>query len=52
MLVNRDFEASVAAVRAILCAERLKRRRQIGLMEFVGQFRSVESYAFGDNASS
>ncbi len=52
VLVNRDFEASVAAVRAILCAERLKRRRLVGLMDFVGQFRSVDSYALDDDAAS
>jgi guanylate kinase len=39
VLVNRSFEASVAAVRAILAAERLRRRRQPGLGEFVEQFR-------------
>ncbi|WP_114391854.1 guanylate kinase [Oleisolibacter albus] len=35
VIVNRDVEESVAAVRAILQAERLRRRRQIGLSEFV-----------------
>lgn len=40
VLVNKEFEASVAAVRAILAAERLRRRRQPGLTEFVQQFRS------------
>jgi guanylate kinase len=50
VLVNRDFDASVSAVRAILCAERLKRRRQIGLMDFVAQFRAVESYSLDDPA--
>jgi guanylate kinase len=40
VLVNKDFEASVAAVRAILAAERLRRRRQPGLTEFVQQFRT------------
>lgn len=39
VLVNRDFEASVAAVRAILAAERLRRKRQPVLGEFVEQFR-------------
>ena len=39
VLVNKDFEASVAAVRAILTAERLRRKRQPGLTEFVEQFR-------------
>lgn len=39
VIVNADLEASVAAVRAILAAERLKRRRQPYLSEFVQQFR-------------
>lgn len=40
VLVNKDFEASVSAVRAILAAERLRRKRQPGLTDFVEQFRS------------
>jgi guanylate kinase len=39
VLINRDFEQSVKAVRAILAAERLRRKRQPGLTEFVKQFR-------------
>lgn len=39
VLVNKDFEASVSAVRAILAAERLRRKRQPSLTEFVQQFR-------------
>jgi guanylate kinase len=35
IVVNRDIEASVGEVRAILTAERLKRDRQIGLGDFV-----------------
>jgi len=35
VIINRDLEASVAAVNAILLAERLKRRRQTGIAEFV-----------------
>jgi guanylate kinase len=35
IVVNRDIGASVAQVRAILTAERLKRDRQIGLGDFV-----------------
>jgi guanylate kinase len=35
VVVNRDFDLSVAAVRAILAAERLKRTRQTGLAHFV-----------------
>jgi guanylate kinase len=41
VLVNKEFEASVAAVRAILAAERLRRKRQPGLTDFVQQFRRV-----------
>lgn len=44
VLVNAEFEESVARVRAILAAERLRRVRQPGLNEFVGQFRSAGSY--------
>lgn len=35
VMVNLDLDASVSAVRAILHSERLKRRRQIGLSDFV-----------------
>lgn len=35
VIVNGDMETSVASVQAILRAERLKRRRQVGLSEFV-----------------
>lgn len=45
VLINQEFEASVAATRAILAAERLKRKRQPGLTEFVTQFRTVPSPA-------
>ncbi|MCB1884832.1 MAG: guanylate kinase [Geminicoccaceae bacterium] len=40
VLINHDLYASAAAVRAILAAERLRRRRQPGLTEFVRQFRA------------
>jgi guanylate kinase len=39
IIVNTDFEESVASVQAILRAERLRRRRQIGLGEFVKGLR-------------
>ncbi|BAI72270.1 guanylate kinase [Azospirillum sp. B510] len=39
VIVNSDVEESIAAVEAILHAERLRRRRQIGLPEFV---RSIQ----------
>jgi guanylate kinase len=41
VLVNSDFEASVAQVRQILAAERLRSHRQSGLSEFVSQFRET-----------
>jgi len=40
IIVNRDIDESVAAVRAILAAERLKRDRQVGLTAFVKRLRS------------
>lgn len=39
VLVNRELGESVNAVRAILTAERLKRRRQHGLVDFVNRLR-------------
>ncbi len=39
IVVNDDLEASVAGVRAILAAERLKLDRQIGLDDFVRRLR-------------
>jgi guanylate kinase len=40
VLINSEFEESVARVRQILAAERLKTQRQSGLSEFVNQFRT------------
>lgn len=40
VIINSDLDQSVARTRAILAAERLKRRRQPGLTDFVSQFRS------------
>ena len=40
VIVNRNLEQSVEAVRSILLAERLKRRRQIGLADFVSGLQS------------
>jgi guanylate kinase len=40
VVINYDLDESVCQVRAILAAERLRRQRQPGLTEFVGQFRS------------
>ena len=39
IIVNRDLNRSVEAVRAILTAERLKRDRQVGLTDFVKLLR-------------
>jgi guanylate kinase len=39
VIVNADLEASVAGLKAILAAERLKRERQLGLMDFVRQMQ-------------
>jgi guanylate kinase len=40
VLINSDLEESVTHVRQILAAERLKTHRQVGLSEFVNQFRA------------
>jgi len=40
VVINSDLALSVQRTRAILVAERLKRRRQPGLADFVKQFRS------------
>ncbi len=39
IIVNHDVDSSVAAVRSILGAERLKRERQVGLADFVNRLR-------------
>jgi guanylate kinase len=41
VIVNADLEASLAGLRAILAAERLKRVRQIGLESFVARVLSA-----------
>jgi guanylate kinase len=41
VLINSDFEESVTRVRQILAAERLRSHRQVGLSEFVSQFREI-----------
>ena len=40
VIINRDLEESIQAVRAILQSERLKRRRLVGLSDFVKGLRS------------
>ncbi|MGB8275733.1 MAG: guanylate kinase [Alphaproteobacteria bacterium] len=39
IIVNREIEESVAHLQAILCAERFRRERQIGLTDFVKGLR-------------
>jgi len=39
LIVNSDVEESVAQVRAIVTAERLRRKRQLGLADFVKSLR-------------
>lgn len=39
VIVNRDIDESLARVKAILTAERLKRTRQVGLADFVNALR-------------
>ncbi len=39
VVINRDIDHSVAGIRAILQAERLKRERQIGMASFVNAIR-------------
>jgi guanylate kinase len=39
IVINRSLDASVAAIEAILVAERLKRERQRGLADFVNSLR-------------
>lgn len=41
VMVNHDLRPSIDAARSILVAERLKRRRQVGLSDFVSQFREA-----------
>jgi guanylate kinase len=40
LIVNSDVEESVARVRAIVTAERLRRKRQLGLADFVKSLRA------------
>ncbi|MGI9435459.1 MAG: guanylate kinase [Geminicoccaceae bacterium] len=39
VMINYDLQESIEAARSVLTAERLKRRRQVGLADFVSQFR-------------
>ena len=40
VIINHDLDKSVQQVRSILCAERSRRERQIGLVEFVKYLRA------------
>jgi guanylate kinase len=40
VVVNRELEASIAEVAAIVTAERLRLTRQVGLADFVNRLRS------------
>ena len=40
VIVNRDLDESLAALKSILIAERLKRSRRPGLAAFVGELMS------------
>lgn len=42
IIINQDLETSVAQVRAILTAERLRRHRQVGLAGFVKGLREAQ----------
>ena len=39
ILINHDIDESVAKVRSIVAAERLRRERQIGLADFVSSLK-------------
>jgi len=40
VIVNRDIGDSVGQVQAIVAAERLRRKRQVGLADFVDRLRA------------
>lgn len=42
VIVNQDLEVSVQQVQSILTAERLRRTRQKGLVDFVNKLRGIE----------
>ncbi len=41
VIINRDLNTSVNQIQAILLAERLRRTRQLGLVDFVNELRHV-----------
>jgi guanylate kinase len=42
VVINVDVDESLEKIRAILCAERARRTRQIGLADFVNRLRGVD----------
>jgi guanylate kinase len=42
IVVNTDLDVAIARVRSILTAERLRRRRQLGMVDFVNAMRGEE----------
>jgi guanylate kinase len=42
VVINVDVDESLEKIRAILCAERARRTRQVGLAEFVNRLRGVD----------
>lgn len=43
VIINRDLEESIHQVQSIITAERLRRTRQAGLVDFVNQLRNVQN---------
>jgi guanylate kinase len=41
VIINKDLHQSISQVQAILTAERLKRTRQLGLVDFINQLRHL-----------
>lgn len=42
VIINHDLEKSIQQVQAIITAERLKRNRQVGLIDFVNELRTIK----------
>ena len=43
VIINRDLDKSIKQIELILKAERLKRHRQVGLVDFVNKMRKKNS---------
>ena len=41
VIVNRDLEESIKQIQSIITAERLRRTRQVGLVDFVNELRNI-----------